>query len=366
MSRIKKIILWSLLLGSLGCNKVELPPVDDPLPVFTAYAELDNGARFDFSAGIDRYYLFVGTESDSSGKIVYYARYEQLDCLDQCEPSFRIFLKGGENPNPQEPEILQWVFPGALIPFEGASVWVTDTFYSLSLQSTSEWFGNTPVHLWDVGDTTIILNGPQTLTLQRQNPDPLEVCLNLGDPATACQSVQCRQVDFSGQTSCSVQIDPDSMGTLAAIASGTNGQIDYTWVTGEITPSIQVFLPGLYCVTISDADNCQSSHCLEYNNQFDACRAGFVYETEIATDSTLVNTSDQRRVWLEWEQDGILYSTDGWDQPMDAYFEILSMEPFGATNQKVKARFQAVLRDESGLNTLVIQEGEAVFELIVL
>jgi hypothetical protein len=52
-------------------------------------------------------------------------------------------------------------------------------------------------------------------------------------------------------------------GTATATPTGGSGDFTYLWDNGATTQSIEGLPPGTYCVTITDANNCETSNCYE-------------------------------------------------------------------------------------------------------
>ncbi len=63
---------------------------------------------------------------------------------------------------------------------------------------------------------------------------------------------------------CGVEITGTNTGTLTAVATGA-APFTYAWNTGESTQSISNLQTANYCVTITDANGCESSTCYYYN-----------------------------------------------------------------------------------------------------
>ncbi len=111
-------------------------------------------------------------------------------------------------------------------------------------------------------------NGAATQSIM--NILPGNYCVTITD-ANGCQSEDCYYYDPNGgnDTLCYAYILVDSTNvpgvSLTAIADGT-APITYMWSTGELTSSILVDVPGEYCVTVTDANGCESVDCFDYNN----------------------------------------------------------------------------------------------------
>ena len=118
---------------------------------------------------------------------------------------------------------------------------------------TAEAQGDDPYEfLWNTGETT------QTIF-----PNSIgQFCVTMTD-AAGCAAVDCY---WNGQDSlCSVLILGQPLGgflgySLTAQATGAS-PFSFVWSTGESGASIIVYESGVYCVTVTDADGCESSAC---------------------------------------------------------------------------------------------------------
>src|SRR5690606_21998675 len=118
--------------------------------------------------------------------------------------------------------------------------------------------GGTPgySYLWSNGETTADITGlapgVYTVTVTDQN---------------GCTSVGSGQVNPFGCT-LEVQLPPDiticpgTFFVLEAVIGGQTGVASYSWSTGETTETIQVSVPGEYCVTVADESGCNAADCI--------------------------------------------------------------------------------------------------------
>ncbi len=98
----------------------------------------------------------------------------------------------------------------------------------------------------------------QSITVTETGTYCVEVITANGCEATACVTVQ-----LGGE--CSVQISPNPAGSLSAIASGT-APFTYSWSTGATTADIFPNADGLYCVTVTDDNGCESTGCYQWTS----------------------------------------------------------------------------------------------------
>lgn len=141
------------------------------------------------------------------------------------------------------------------------SVTITQVQGGLCLQANAT--GTAPFsYIWDNGDTGQILCA--------NNPSGGGVyCVTMTD-ANGCVATACGQLDPNG-SNCDVWISQDSLMNsgieLTAQPTGS-APFSYSWSTNELTQSITVTQPGIYCVTITDDSGCETSSCItiEENN----------------------------------------------------------------------------------------------------
>lgn len=105
-------------------------------------------------------------------------------------------------------------------------------------------------------------------------------CVTVSD-ITFCEYSTCIIIDDG--SFCEVWISEDPAGSLTANNYGT-APYEYLWSNGSQTQSIWPNgVPGLYCVTVTDANQCSAASCYYYGTQPDSC---FLYIIPIYTDST--------------------------------------------------------------------------------
>src|SRR5687768_8800456 len=156
-------------------------------------------------------------------------------------------------------------------------------------------------YAWDTGETTPTLD----------NVGPGVYCVVVVD-ANGCLYTTCAFID--NFNFCEVWISCDPAGSLTAIGYG-EPPLSYVWSTGETTESILPDSTGLYCVTVTDQNQCTASSCFYLGSFPDSC---FVFVTSIILDSNNIalqaigsSFSDSMTfVWNTGETGDIIYPDD--------------------------------------------------------
>ncbi len=112
-------------------------------------------------------------------------------------------------------------------------------------------------YAWSTGDTTSVITHVQSGTY----------CVIVTD-ATGCVSGNCIIVD--GVSFCEVYISEEPGGILTAYGYGVP-EISYVWNTTDSAQSITPAEPGLYCVTMTDANDCSTYSCYYFGLFPDSC-----------------------------------------------------------------------------------------------
>lgn len=117
---------------------------------------------------------------------------------------------------------------------------------------------------------------------QYNSPGIYTVCLTI-TTALGCSNTNCQVVTIQGNPcQLNAYILPDSSGSgLYVATSGGTAPFNYLWSTGATTSYISSVLPGLYCVTVYDANGCSASDC--DSGGFITCSPYFTYNNSIGT-----------------------------------------------------------------------------------
>lgn len=362
------ILLFLLLLIAGSCEEKELPPPVTEDPIFTLDLQWEDGASLDLSAGENRYYLQTAFEKDLLDIVEFSGHFAQLDCLNECEPSFAIYFRDDESTPSGQADFPDFISPGNGFAFRKPPEMNFDTLvsYRVKFQSTTD-PGGLPLY-WIFEDTTInLIPNPEIL---RDNEDPFPVCLQSGNPAQGCYSENCQTVVLDNSPGFSVTITNDSNALiLNAIPIGGQAPYIYQWNNGAQGPSIQVFLPGsAHCVTVTDTAGKTASTCVQAPAPGTTlCVAGFTYQynpefeiVPIPGDSLQLKT-----VVLEYIADGLVFRSDLQPQPPGAYFVIDETELYepnenGFPTLLIRARFSGSLFGANGA-VRKVEEASVVF-----
>lgn len=121
-------------------------------------------------------------------------------------------------------------------------------------------------YLWNTGETNDFISPSE----------PGLYCVTVTD-TEGCTSSDCLYFGNPQDSSCYVYIlQIQNSATLEAVASGTV-PFTYSWNTGELTSTINATEPGSYCVTLTDANGCESVDCFEIAPADNALIEGFVF-----------------------------------------------------------------------------------------
>ena len=157
------------------------------------------------------------------------------------------------------------------------------------------------VYAWNTGDSTQTLNdvGPGTY------------CVTIND-SNGCDYTTCIFIDdFSF---CDVWISEEPNGALIAQGYGLP-PLSYLWNTGQTSEIIYPNQEGLYCVTVTDQNQCSASSCYYYGSFEDSC---YVYVIAVYTDSNTIglqaipstNANSVTYLWSTGETTDIIYPQD--------------------------------------------------------
>lgn len=152
--------------------------------------------------------------------------------------------------------------------------------------------------LWSTGSTDMILNGlgagTYSVSITDENNCSMEQELVLEDPLAILANVEVISESAVGEEDGS------------ATASPENGQepYQYSWSNGEITKSIDGLAPGMYTVTITDANGCTATQTVIVNNG--DCSL-MVSETSVSDISCYGESNGSISIVVEGLQDPTTY-----------------------------------------------------------
>ena len=120
-------------LSFFACKKVDTPPPFTEDPLFSIMGNLA-GEPLNIQAGEDNYYLFSGHQKNAQNIIEYTATFAKLDCLNECQDTFRIKIRGNEIVAQNAGNIDNALFVGNYLYKSNSPVFqiIEDTTYSYS------------------------------------------------------------------------------------------------------------------------------------------------------------------------------------------------------------------------------------------
>jgi uncharacterized repeat protein (TIGR01451 family) len=136
---------------------------------------------------------------------------------------------------------------------QGYSVYFMDSSFVMAGDSVVNWS-------WTFGDGAIG-SGASTWHQYAAN-GVYNVCLTI-TTAQGCSNTSCYNVVVNANPcNLTASIFPDSSGTgLYVAVNGGTAPYAYIWSNGATTAALTGLSPGLYCVTVTDANNCTANSC---------------------------------------------------------------------------------------------------------
>lgn len=351
-----KKIFWLLISGSVlwsGCREKPLPDEVFGTPDFFISTEVD-GEPVEIKAGIDDYYMGTSFSRDQFDINSFHGIFSRLNC-PQCPEELEVIIRDSKPRATGEDVIISEAFsPGSFDFYQDKGA--NKQIFRVSFTNESGGQGPDPSYNWNFGDgTTSVSENPvhdyTDTTLATAN-----VCLETLDPS-GCTTTICNEIDFTApgcQIDFTHELDENiSYVTFFAKASG-KAPFKYRWAFGDGfsatlgNPGYFYGTPGLYtvCLTVTDADGCESSICKNVAADPQYCEHNFSYIVEKTTTPEPIQPSTVTINWRDGE--GKKFSSAGEEQPIESYFEILEEEPYrnnekGEKVRKLRVRFSCDL-----------------------
>ncbi len=389
---MKRFIFYNLLIIialAIGCNKVELDPVDGD-PVFTASFDLD-GATHEWQAGVDDYYMFSSFEKDVQDVYEFTGRFAKKDSIDGETLTFHIrdyqqVLQG--LPNVEETFLTNTNFAFASMSSTD-TIWQqqVDTLgWNVVFDASASTFPNSPVtYNWSYGDNTSFSGDLQTSAHFYSQLPSQPVMLTVSTPS--CSASVTKQLNVLGSnTGCELNFDvflpnpSDSGVVVEAIAINGIPPFSFLWNDNSTADSLLIlsnFGPISASVTVTDATGCMVSGSISTTVVQGAvpplCIARFsnspaIPDTTITTVIDTIIFGDMlqlSRVKVEYtDLSGRFFSSLLQSQPSSSFLKILDVEDYydnekGEKTKKLTLEYACRLWDEQG-NHIDIENGKAV------
>ncbi|GEM_PF-5419672 len=276
---MKQTVIYTILLFALlemGCNKIELDPVDGA-PVFMANIDFDS-SPLDLKAGIDGFYMFSSFEKDAHDVHIFSGEFAKKDSLDGQE-LLAIHIRDFQQLGQGSPNISQAINKDRTYLFSSDK---TDTVWSITLDTIGwgvdfdanqsilpptpvqyEWqFSNFAAISDTVGFTNFVFpvfpqNSPVQMTVSAIN--------------NSCSSFLSKPVAADAVTpTCDLNMDvvfnPSSFNPSLSITAVPTGTLPFSfqWSSGSSSgPNyfIDSLIPGQLSayVTVTDGTGCSTS-----------------------------------------------------------------------------------------------------------
>jgi PKD repeat protein len=368
MKAIRLIILIILISIHFSCQKENLPEsAIENAPIFSFIGNVNNNP-IAIKAGIDDYYMFSSYIQDTNNVYNFIGNIKQSNCVG-CPNSISI----------QVNDFAVSAFEGSsfidsalFIGFYDYVSGVTDSIsYEVNFQS--EFNLTASYYLWDFGDgTTSNLPNPSHVY---ETKGEYNVCLTIGsNDIIPCTSSICniQKIGLPGNA-CRTNISYTSysLGSFNFFQSTTGiGPFNYTWNFGDGTgsdlenPSHVYFGQNNYMVSLfavdANSDTAFANSNIIVSQDSTICATNY----SIGSITPIDNLLSLSNIIITWTgEDGIVYTSNNFQQPEESNFQILSIDDYqnNENNQKTKKihiAFNCTVY--SGSNAIEIENGEAI------
>jgi len=133
------------------------------------------------------------------------------------------------------------------------------------VRTNTGWFleavsnGNSPItYVWSTGDSSEMIRPVA----------PGTYCVTISD-ATGCRAEDCIRWEIQDTCSVHIQMTSTRVGDFLVAQANGHAPFRYNWSNGDTSRHTVVIQAGTYCVTITDAYDCESEDC--YTTSYDSC-----------------------------------------------------------------------------------------------
>ena len=357
------LAIFSILLLTAQCRKIEIPEPVEGSPVFFLNTDLA-GLERKWSAGEDGYYLHTSFEQDSSGLFVYSGSMEELGCSAGCLPAVKISFRGVKKGEALPDSTLKVGAYTFFQPLQGQM----EIRHSVHFSGESTFLvpDEPYAYEWDFGDgETSSLQSPS----HEYYDDSSRLVRLTVTSASGYTAISEKRIEFdSTAQDCSIDfyIISTQGGVAQAVLEFPGQFMGGYWNTGDSIASDIIFAlsPGgsfLLCATGTTFNGCNTTSCQTAYYTFiqgapyiASCSAGFSYQAQ--KDTLFLPPPEQLgTVVVEYtDANGVQYSSAwGLQDGFNPEFELLSVEPFeknedGLPTRKLEVAFRCQLFSENG------------------
>lgn len=381
MSKLQCIII-GLVLSLFACKKVETPPSTTGTPVFSITGNLA-GDSLNITAGEDDYFLFTSFEKDADEVFSFIGTFAKIDCLDECQDTFRIKIRSNQPTPSNTVNINDALFVGDYLYRNSQMNFMVemDTIYSYAanFDASASILANPANNMyeWTIGTENYapVFIPNFSLDLPNQPDESIEALLKI--TSGNCVSTKQQTLNFepdSITTTCFSTIvsgvAPSGDMILNALSTGVP-PLTYVWSDGTVADTLFITDSIAYSVTVTDAVGCQdiSSVFMDAPGSGDIlCQATFSVASsssfEIEKDTTFINDPLQlSTVTIEYiDENGVFYSSDLAEQSTNSNFSITEINDFdnnenGEKTKQLDVNFNCILESEAAVPPILLTNG---------
>jgi len=343
------------LVSFIGCKKNDSKPEDPGYPVFSINGTI-NGNYVFIQAGVDDYYMYSSCTTDTASLHSFIGTLKKANCSN-C-PQFSIKLNDNSSNKTVNSSHLDSILNEGFHYHHDSAKTVN---YSL-FHSVADLDMNVQSYYWDFGDGT---------TSNQKDPHHVfygngsyNVCHTI-TYTKGCSSTSCNEVKANFYD-CYAFIDYNFSNDTFYFKGNATGNsisspVDFDWNFGDPStvkdtshlqnPYYVFSAEGTYTVTMKTTDpggcNYTVTRVIKTPKAGNICSAYFDYS------KLLTPFIDYSVVSVTWtDEGGSVYSTNQVKQPVDSYFQILSVEDYymnenAEPTKKINARIKCKLSNGS-------------------
>ncbi len=365
--KILNFFAFLFLIGiSFTCTKKKYPAPEVIEGGATYYSKLSiNNSPVTLEAGVNGYYMYSSFNKDTNNIYSFIGDLKQVNCTN-CPNSLKVQINDYKislaNSSPKIDSALQV----STYPYQTGD---PEPSYLVQFESLSSTESS---YLWDFGDgSTDNIRNPIKFY---DKPGKYNVCLTTTN-ANSCKSSICNKekIDIS-PNSCKASISVSSAfgNTILFNSSVSYGKpnYQYLWNFGDGTtanvanPSHTYKYRGAYSVFLRVVDAYGDTAVVNYNAKTATDNSSCAANYNRSTISLIPSTASLSHIVVTWvDENGVVYTSNNTNQPLDGYFEIVSVSE-GEKNEnnqptkKIMAKFKCKVYN--GNKSISIDNAEVV------
>lgn len=341
---VMKIVYYlsiiTLILSSVGCQKLEVPVTEPSQPVFFMDFRV-NGFEQNLTAGIENYYMFTDFRRNEAGLHTFTGELREITCENACPRSLKIQIGDIELAPEGIININESLSPENNYRLTSLEEGEEDTLYQVfcvpdfPVDNLDE-----IVYSWAYDGGGAFVQPEYTLGLEV--PIIGEICMTAQDPENVCNGGICKEIRFGSEIETVLSpalviadtlTNQDSL-RLAAVIPESFGDYNIMWSTGESLDTIGVNTPGEYSFTASSIGELgELSATVNISGDLTNTEAPVILcapDFSVSLEREITAAAIFRGVTIEYiDESGVQYSSARSAQEVNAsFFEINSVEEY--------------------------------------